>query len=106
MSLRVLIADDEALSRERLRAFLQEQPRTEIIAECVTGPEALAAIRHSSPDLVFLDIKMPELDGFGVLKALNGARLPVVIFVTAHDRFAVEAFDVQAVDYLLKPFDR
>ncbi len=106
MSLRVLIADDEALSRERLRQLLAEEPRTEVIAECSTGPEALAAIRRNSPDLVFLDVKMPELDGFGVLAALNGSPLPVVVFVTGHDRFAVQAFDVQAVDYLLKPFDR
>ena len=106
MKLRVMIADDEPLSRQRLRQLLRTDPRTEIVAECANGMEALHAIREASPDLVFLDVKMPELDGFGVLKALNGARLPAIVFVTAHDHFAVRAFEMHAVDYLLKPFDR
>jgi two-component system LytT family response regulator len=106
MKLRVLIADDEALCRQRLRHFLQEEPQTEIVAECTTGLEALDAIRQTSPELVFLDVKMPDLDGFAVLQELKGAQVPVIVFVTAHDRFAVRAFDVHAVDYLLKPFDR
>src|SRR4029079_8896204 len=78
----------------------------QIVAECASGSETLGAIERTSPELVFLDIKMPEVDGFAVLERFQGARLPVIIFVTAHDRFAVRAFDVNAVDYLLKPFDR
>ncbi len=106
MKLRVLIADDESLSRERLRQFLRAEPRIEIVAECASGKETVNAIRENSPDLVFLDVKMPELDGFGVLEALSGTRLPAIIFVTAHDQFAVRAFEEHAVDYLLKPFDQ
>ena len=106
MKLRVLIADDEPLSRERLRELLRAEPGTEVVAECLNGMEAVNAIRQKSPDLVFLDVKMPELDGFGVLEALNGARLPAIIFVTAYDRYALRAFEAHAVDYLLKPFER
>src|SRR5262245_12449705 len=92
MKLRVLIADDEPLGRERLRRFLQAEPRTEIVAECASGKEALHAIRKTSPNLVLLDVKMPELDGFGVLQALDGAQPPAVIFVTGYAEFAVRAF--------------
>ncbi len=106
MRLRVLIADDEALSRERLRQFLLAEPRTEIVAECKTGLEAVEKIRQTSPELVFLDVRMPEMDGFSVLEELKGERQPVIVFVTAHHQFAARAFDVHAVDYLLKPFDR
>jgi two-component system, LytTR family, response regulator len=106
MKLRVLIADDEPLNRERLREFLRAEPSTEVVAECLDGMEAVNAIHQKSPDLVFLDVKMPELDGFGVLEALNGARLPAIIFVTAHDRYALRAFEAHAVDYLLKPVER
>lgn len=106
MKLKVLIADDELLSRARLRQFLQEDARAEVVAECATGQETLRAIRQTSPDLVFLDVKMPELDGLAVLQRLPQTRLPVVIFVTAHHEFAVRAFEAHAVDYLLKPFDR
>jgi two-component system, LytTR family, response regulator len=106
MKLRVVIADDEALGRQRLRHLLRNEPKIEVVAECENGAEALTAIREKSPDLVFLDIKMPELDGFGVLEALNGTRLPAVIFVTAYDEFAAKAFEMHAVDYLVKPFDR
>lgn len=106
MRLRVLIADDEPLARERLRQLLSAEPDTEIIGECADGRETVAAIRTASPDLVFLDVQMPELDGFGVLRALGEERLPAVIFVTAYDRYAVRAFETCAVDYLLKPFDR
>ncbi len=108
MKLRILIADDESLGRERLRLFLQAETDTdlEVVAECANGVEAVKAIRHHSPDLVFLDIKMPELDGFGVLEALNDVPLPAIIFVTAYDQFAVKAFETNAVDYLLKPFDQ
>jgi two-component system LytT family response regulator len=106
MKLRVLIADDEPLGRQRLRRFVRAEPGTELVAECVTGMEAVIGIREKSPDLAFLDVKMPELDAFGVVEALNGARLPAIVFVTAYDQFAVRAFETNAVDYLLKPFDR
>ena len=106
MKLRVVIADDEALGRERLRRFLRAEPGAEVVAECADGKEALNAIRRQSPDLVFLDVKMPELDGFGVVEALQGDPHPAIIFVTAYDRFAVRAFEISAVDYLLKPFDQ
>jgi len=104
--IRTLIVDDEALARERLRRLLAEASDIEVMGECTNGREAVDAIRRDSPDLVFLDIQMPELDGFGVLAALAGAQLPCVVFVTAHDKFALKAFEVHAVDYLLKPFDR
>ena len=106
MKTRTLIVDDELLARERLRQLLQNEPEIEIVGECADGREAVAAIRKMSPDLIFLDIQMPELDGFGVLEAIRGEPAPVIVFVTAHDRFAVRAFEVHAVDYLLKPFDR
>lgn len=106
MSLRVLIADDEPLARERLRQFLGTEPGTVIVGECANGTEALAAIRAKSPDLVFLDVQMPELDGFGVLRALGETHIPAIIFITAYDQHAIRAFDAGVVDYLLKPFDR
>jgi two-component system LytT family response regulator len=106
MKTRTLIVDDEVLARERLRQLLQSVPEIEIIGECANGQEAVDAIRQQSPDLIFLDVQMPELDGFGVLAAIDAELAPVVVFVTAHDRFALRAFEVHAVDYLLKPFDR
>ncbi len=106
MILRVLIADDEELARERLRKLLQAEPAIEIVGECATGSETLKAIRSKSPHLVLLDVRMPELDGFEVIRALDAGRLPVIVFVTAHDQFALRAFEAHAVDYLLKPFDR
>jgi two-component system LytT family response regulator len=106
MKIRTVIVDDEPLARERLRDLLRAEPDLEITAECANGRDAVAAIRHHAPDLVFLDVQMPELDGFGVLAELAGGPLPAVVFVTAHDQFALRAFEVHAVDYLLKPFDR
>src|SRR5947209_12544081 len=106
MKTRVLIVDDEPLARERLRQLLEAEPDIEIAGECADGRSAVEAINHERPDLVFLDVQMPELDGFGVLEAIGREHTPVVIFVTAHDRFALKAFEVHAVDYLLKPFDR
>jgi len=97
--------DDEALARERLRQLLEAEAGIEIIGECADGREAVAAIRDASPDLVFLDVQMPELDGFGVLEALANRPMPLIVFVTAYDKFALRAFEVHAVDYLLKPFD-
>lgn len=106
MKIRTLIVDDESLARDRLRQLLQNEPAIEIIGESSDGREALAAIVSVVPDLVFLDVQMPELDGFGVLEALGAGPMPLIVFVTAHDRFALRAFEVHAVDYLLKPFDR
>ena len=106
MKTRTLIADDEPLARERLRQLLTEQPEIELIGECADGREAVTAIQKNSPDLIFLDIQMPELNGFEVLEAINADPMPVIVFVTAHDKFALKAFEVHAVDYLLKPFDR
>jgi two-component system LytT family response regulator len=102
---RVVLADDEPLVRRGLRTFLDAEPGLAIVGEARNGPEAVDLIRTERPDLVFLDVQMPELDGFGVLDALEGERLPAVVFVTAYDEYAIRAFDVHAVDYLLKPFD-
>ena len=104
MKRRVLIADDEPVARRRLRRLLRAHPDVEICAECGDGAEAVDAIRTASPDLVLLDIQMPELDGFAVLQALPVEEIPAVIFVTAYDQYALRAFEVHAVDYLLKPF--
>lgn len=104
--LRCLIVDDEPLARERLRGLLRDEHDVEIAAECSDGRKAVAAILKLAPDLVFLDVQMPGLDGFGVLEALPPESIPAVIFVTAYDQYALRAFDAQALDYLLKPFDR
>ncbi len=106
MKTRTLIVDDEALARERLRQLLAEQPEIELVGECADGREAVDTIQKQSPDLIFLDIQMPELNGFEVLEAISAEPMPVIVFVTAHDKFALRAFEVHAVDYLLKPFDR
>jgi two-component system LytT family response regulator len=102
---RVVIADDEPIAREGIRTQLKKQPAFEVVAECANGLEAVEAIRELAPDLVFLDVQMPELDGFGVVHAIGADRMPAVVFVTAYDAFALQAFEVSAVDYLLKPFD-
>lgn len=108
MPIRTLIVDDEPLARRRLAQFLAEEPGVAVVGEAPDGASAVAAIQALAPDLVFLDIQMPEVDGFDVLEALqaapDGARLPEVIFATAYDEFALRAFDANAVDYLLKPF--
>ena len=103
MNIRALIVDDETAARERLRMLLAKESDVEVLGECETGAEAVAAVRAHQPNLLFLDIQMPEMDGFDVLRAL-GPALPIVIFVTAFDRYAVKAFEVHALDYLLKPF--
>jgi two-component system LytT family response regulator len=102
--MRVLIADDEAPARARLRRLLGRETEVEIVAECATGPVASTAIRELDPDVVFLDIDMPGLDGFGVVESLDRGARPHVVFVTAYDDHALRAFEVGAVDYLLKPF--
>ena len=104
--IRTLIVDDEGLARERLWQLLQGEAEVEIIGECANGREAVEAIENQLPELVFLDVQMPELDGFGVLEAISAKASPVVVFVTAHDQFALRAFEIHAVDYLLKPFNR
>jgi two-component system LytT family response regulator len=106
MTIRTLIVDDEPLARERLQSLLRAEPRIEVVGECTNGLEAIEQIRALNPGLVFLDVQMPELDGFGVLRELEPAERPAVVFVTAFDQFAVKAFEVHAIDYLLKPFDR
>jgi two-component system LytT family response regulator len=103
MSLRVIIADDEPLARERLRCFLAEEPEVEIIAECADGDQTVHAVEKMLPDLLFLDVQMPRLNGFEVLEALSPEALPEIIFATAHDEHAIRAFEVNALDYLLKP---
>jgi two-component system, LytTR family, response regulator len=104
MTLRVMVVDDERLARQRLRRLLREEG-VDVVAECADGREAVAALREHAPDLVFLDVQMPELDGFGVLAEVGADRMPGVVFVTAYDQYAVRAFEVSALDYLLKPFD-
>jgi two-component system LytT family response regulator len=104
--MRVIIVDDEPLARDRLRGMLSKEADVQIVAECADGKEAIAAIKRENPDVVFLDIQMPEMDGFEVVSHLKGPRIPEIIFVTAFDEFAVKAFEVHALDYLLKPFDR
>jgi two-component system LytT family response regulator len=98
--------DDEVLARRSLSSLLDLEPDFEVVGECDEGQAALQAIRSAQPDLVFLDIHMPLLDGFGVLEAMLPERMPLVVFVTAYDQFAVKAFEAQALDYLLKPFRR
>jgi two-component system LytT family response regulator len=104
--IRVLIVDDEPIARRGVRLQLKGDPEVEIIGECANGLEAVAAIRKLAPDLVFLDVQMPEMDGFEVIEAVGVERMPRVIFVTAYDQYTLRAFEVHALDYLLKPFDR
>ena len=103
--MRVVIVDDEPLARSGVRARLSRFPDMEIVGECGDGRAAVAAIRELSPDLVFLDIQMPDVNGFDVLRSLPADSLPLIIFLTAHDRYAVNAFEIHALDYLLKPID-
>jgi two-component system LytT family response regulator len=102
--MRAIIADDEPLARERIRSLLAEEPDVQVVAECSNGPEAIQATQEHSPDLLFLDIQMPRLTGFEVLEALDPNQIPIVIFTTAHDEHAIRAFEINALDYLLKPF--
>jgi two-component system, LytTR family, response regulator len=103
--IRALIVDDETLAREGIYKRLELEPDIEVIGECRNGREAVVAIQRQAPDLVFLDIQMPRLDGFGVIEAVGVRQMPQVIFVTAYDEHALQAFDVRALDYLLKPID-
>ena len=105
-TLRAIIVDDEPLARRRLRSLLAGETDVEISGEFGNGRDAVQAIRDLRPDLVFLDIQMPELDGFGVVREVGVAEMPAVVFVTAYDEYALKAFEVHAFDYLLKPVDR
>jgi two-component system LytT family response regulator len=104
--IRVVVADDQPMARERLISLLAAEPGVELAGAAASGPEAVACIRQSSPDLVFLDLQMPGMDGFKVIEEVGLDRMPPTVFVTAHDEYAVRAFEVQAIDYLLKPFGR
>jgi two-component system LytT family response regulator len=101
----VLVADDEPLARRRLLRLLRAEPGIDVVAECKGGRSAVEQILARSPDLVFLDIQMPDLDGFGVIAEVGAERMPAVVFVTAYDQYALRAFEVHAFDYLLKPFE-
>ena len=101
-----LVIDDEPLARDMIREMLEPDSEVEIVAECANGREAIEAIKSLQPDIIFLDIQMPELGGFEVLESFEEGNKPYVIFVTAYDQYAVRAFEVHAFDYLLKPFDR
>src|SRR5687768_15107478 len=106
MPVRTLIVDDERMARKRLRTLLASDADVDIVGECTNGRDAVSAIHDQSPDLVFLDVQMPELDGFAVVHAVGVQRMPVTVFVTAFDQYALKAFEAHALDYLTKPFDR
>jgi two-component system LytT family response regulator len=106
MSIRALIVDDEPLARQSIRRFLKSHPDIQVLSECGDGESAVAAIQSNKPDLVFLDVQMPELDGFAVVNRIGVDKMPATIFVTAYDQYAVAAFDANALDYLLKPFGK
>src|SRR5205809_7963146 len=104
--IRALIADDEALARKFIRRMLKDDRDVEVVGECSNGKETVAMIRKQNPDVVFLDVQMPEMDGFAVLESIGIERLPEIIFATAYEQYAIRAFELHALDYLLKPFDQ
>lgn len=104
--IRTLIVDDEALARKFIRRMLKDDRDFEIVGECSNGKETVAMIRAENPDVVFLDVQMPEMDGFDVLESIGFERLPEIIFTTAYEQYAIRAFELHALDYLLKPFDQ
>ena len=104
--IRALIVDDEPLARKRIKSLLAHESSVDVIGECSDGHKAVTSINELTPDLVFLDVQMPAMDGFEVIKTIGPERMPTVIFVTAYDQYALKAFVVNAIDYLLKPFDR
>ena len=104
--IRAMVVDDEAMARERVVSMLRQEQDIELIGECSDGQQAVSAINTQHPDLVFLDVQMPACDGFGVIQQVGPERMPAVVFVTAYDEYALRAFEVHAIDYLLKPFGR
>jgi two-component system LytT family response regulator len=104
IKIRALVVDDEPVARDRVVRLLQQHADIELVGECTNGLETVTAIERLSPDLVFLDVQMPEMDGFEVMRALEAGHVPAIVFVTAYDEYAVRAFEVHALDYLLKPF--
>jgi two-component system LytT family response regulator len=104
--IRTLVVDDEPIARERILSLLQQENDVEVIGQCSDGVQAVSAIQQQSPDLVFLDVQMPGCDGFGVIQNIGADRMPTVVFVTAYDEYALRAFEVHALDYLLKPFGK
>ena len=107
MTIQVVLADDEVLARQKLRIFLRAEPGCEVVGECATAAETIELVRATRPDLVFLDVRMPDMDGFGVIDALTAHvdfTMPRIVFTTAWDQYALRAFEVHAADYLLKPF--
>jgi len=105
MNIKTLIVEDDPLARKRIESLLKQDPKIEIAGSCQDGEAAVAAISRKNPDLVFLDIQLPKMDGFEVLKSIDPKRIPQIIFATAFDQYAVKAFDHHAIDFLLKPFD-
>src|SRR5215813_6055280 len=105
LKIRALIVDDEPPARDLIATLLRGESDVEVVGQCADGQEAVAAILRLRPDLVFLDVQMPGLDGFGVLSQLDANRLPMTVFVTAYDQHAVQAFEAHALDYILKPFE-
>jgi two-component system, LytTR family, response regulator len=103
--IRTLIIDDEPIARRGIRRLLRNEPDVEIVKECTNGREAVSVIKRESPDLVFLDVQMPLLDGFGVIAELSPDEIPEIVFITAYDEYSIRAFEVNALDYLLKPID-
>lgn len=106
MKIRTLIVDDEALARQLIRSLITEDRDIKIVGECAEGWEAIAAVKTFQPDLMFLDIQMPALSGFDVLEKIEPEQMPYVIFITAYDQYAVKAFEIHALDYILKPFEK
>jgi two-component system, LytTR family, response regulator len=104
--IRTLVVDDEPMARERILGLLAQETDVEVIGQCADGVQAVSAIQRLSPELVFLDVQMPAVDGFGVIKQVGADKMPMVVFVTAYDEYALQAFEVHALDYLLKPFGR
>ncbi len=103
-TLRIVVVDDERPARQFVRSVLDEAPNVRVVAECADGPAAVDAIRREAPDLVLLDVRMPEVSGFGVIEAVGAEAMPEVVFVTAHEEYTLQAFEVHALDYILKPF--
>lgn len=105
-AIRTIVADDENLARKKLRLLLSSESGVDVVAECSNGRQTVAAVQTHRPDLLLLDIQMPDLDGFEVIAQLSGGELPVIIFTTAYDQYAIRAFEAHALDYLLKPFNQ